>query len=1196
MLGCPLEGGLTGCLSIRVEMTERLFTPFNSIGVLMMAGFLMQAGHSQTLPEQLSAEAVMSFARANNIQSAAELIESLPPLHKRHATMVFDSRALNKELVSKTHPRVISFGADARFILSWATHPDAPDNVEFLQPLADRWDAGVIDFSGEEPELSRPEVCSTCHGHMKRPIWGDYNEWRGTIDDKELELSERSQILSDLEASSNPRFSPMEISDRFFPQTVSTATGNRSGMWNFAAEFGSMLALRHAEVLFNRIQMQDDFAESAEQIICGELSSGDRLVPQEDYYLAIMHSGDQLVVVQEDTDELPHAQKGFSSGNANIHYSLNFLILHDFWKRDSRVSDYYARLGNEEVSHLFSSYLNYLPGTATAEQELRASYDQHFVLKGQASLNARIDKETRRRGPAHDSPYSIAKTAVFGEGHFKSMAPRVCNIVRAAPNQRLSQLRIADGKASEDAGKITLTVNLDPVRSETVSVGWFSWEPSKEWYAPKVADRDDDFVYSRGTLTFNAGAARKNLTVKIVDDGVDEPPEYFNVQLEQASGNALIADGLAWATIEGELSPIKAEGPTARFDNAPLTHDGIRAFTVQLRFSEEVALSDDAFTDGLVTVTGGTVGQAGRVTEGSTIAWEITVTPGGEGDVVITLPAPKDRACDEQPTVCTSDGRKLLQATTVTVRGPPVGPPASAAPSTATEPPTPVTQPSGDDTGEDDETAVPVDDADDESAETGAVSNVDDGSNPDSMTPPAEAAAWGERLPGRDIQLPSGSNPSGLWSDGETMWVISDWGAGKVTTYSLADGSALGAGEVTLDDGATAAHQFLLQGDGYPAGLWSDGATLWVADIASSVYAYRLSDGVRQTDRDVPQTVLAAAGNLAPTGLWSDGETLWVADILAGKVFAYRLSDKVRAPEKEFDLSSADSHRPSPWGLWSDGETALVTLFYDGGMQGYALSGGAPMADRALDSSVTGSSPLGLWSDRETLWVVSQGDPQIRAYAVPGLRAAAARTASSVADPFSVRVVTRVDAVPGIVDAGPPVFIADAALRGAIAEALGLNSDQSVGLEAMARIRSLNVRGAGIAELTGLEYAVNLESLDLGHNPVRDPWTLAMLPRLTVLNLDGAAIDLYSLSALVGLERLSLRNNGLTDVSALAGLVNLRHLSLRGNALSDLWPLAGLAQLEILDVRGVTVPDHAPLSGLYKLRHLDLTDTKRRTD
>ena len=761
---------------------------------------------------------------------------------------------------------------------------------------------------------------------------------------------------------------------------------------------------------------------------------------------------------------------------------------------------------------------------------------------------------------------------------------------------QLSQLRIADGKASEDAGKITLTVNLDPVRSETVSVGWFSWEPSKEWYAPKVADRDDDFVYSRGTLTFNAGAARKNLTVKIVDDGVDEPPEYFNVQLEQASGNALIADGLAWATIEGELSPIKAEGPTARFDNAPLTHDGIRAFTVQLQFSEEVALSDDAFTDGLVTVTGGTVGQAGRVTEGSTIAWEITVTPGGEGDVVITLPAPKDRACDEQPTVCTSDGRKLLQATTVTVRGPPVGPPASAAPSTPTEPPTPVTQPSGDDTGEDDETAVPVDDADDESAETGAVSNVDDGSNPDSMTPPAEAAAWGERLPGRDIQLPSGSNPSGLWSDGETMWVISDWGAGKVTTYSLADGSALGAGEVTLDDGATAAHQFLLQGDGYPAGLWSDGATLWVADIASSVYAYRLSDGVRQTDRDVPQTVLAAAGNLAPTGLWSDGETLWVADILAGKVFAYRLSDKVRAPEKEFDLSSADSHRPSPWGLWSDGETALVTLFYDGGVQGYALSGGAPMADRALDSSVTGPSPLGLWSDRETLWVVSQGDPQIRAYAVPGLRAAAARTASSVADPFSVRVVTRVDAVPGIVDAGPPVFIADAALRGAIAEALGLNSDQSVGLEAMARIRSLNVRGAGIAELTGLEYAVNLESLDLGHNPVRDPWTLAMLPRLTVLNLDGAAIDLYSLSALVGLERLSLRNNGLTDVSALAGLVNLRHLSLRGNALSDLWPLAGLAQLEILDVRGVTVPDHAPLSGLYKLRHLDLTDTKRRTD
>ena len=463
-------------------------------------------------------------------------------------------------------------------------------------------------------------------------------------------------------------------------------------------------------------------------------------------------------------------------------------------------------------------------------------------------------------------------------------------------------------------------------------------------------------------------------------------------------------------------------------------------------------------------------------------------------------------------------------------------------------------------------------DTDEESTDTGAGSIVDEGSSPDSMMPPADAAAWGERLPGRDIELPSGSDPTGLWSDGTTLWVIGNWSMGEVTTWSLAEGTALGAGEVTLADGTSAAHQFLLQGGVYPAGLWSDGETLWVADLASRVSAYRLSDGARQEDQDVPPTVLAAAGNTSPSGVWSDGETLWVADHATWKVFAYRLSDKVRVPEKEFDLLTADSRLLTPWGLWSDGETALATLYFDGGLRGFELSGGALVADRALDGSVTGPHPLGLWSDRETLWVVNQGDPQIRAYAVPGLRAATAQDASSVSDRFSVRVVTRVDAAPGSTDAGPPVFMADRVLHGAVAEALGLNPDQPVGLNAMARIRSLNVRGAGIAELTGLEYAVNLEALDLGNNRIRDPWMLGLLPRLTVLNLDGAISDLSSLSGLVALKRLSLRNNGLTDVSALAGLVNLRHLSLRGNALSDVRMLAGLARLEVLDLHHPDLP------------------------
>ena len=58
-------------------------------------------------------------------------------------------------------------------------------------------------------------------------------------------------------------------------------------------------------------------------------------------------------------------------------------------------------------------------------------------------------------------------------------------------------------------------------------------------------------------------------------------------------------------------------------------------------------------------------------------------------------------------------------------------------------------------------------------------------------------------------------------------------------------------------------------------GVWSDGATVWIAEwLGDTVHAYRLSDGERAPARDIR----LGAGNLLPVGVWSDGETLWVAD------------------------------------------------------------------------------------------------------------------------------------------------------------------------------------------------------------------------------------------------------------------------------------------------------------------------------
>ena len=106
----------------------------------------------------------------------------------------------------------------------------------------------------------------------------------------------------------------------------------------------------------------------------------------------------------------------------------------------------------------------------------------------------------------------------------------------------------------------------------------------------------------------------------------------------------------------------------AIFSEMPETHDGETSFTLALQFSEEVDLSYSAFTEGLVAVSGGTVGQASRLEPPSNIGWRFPVTPDGDGDVVITLPA--NRPCDVQPTVCTYDGRRLSASASITVVGP----------------------------------------------------------------------------------------------------------------------------------------------------------------------------------------------------------------------------------------------------------------------------------------------------------------------------------------------------------------------------------------------------------------------------------------------------------------------------------------------------------------------------------------------
>ena len=136
------------------------------------------------------------------------------------------------------------------------------------------------------------------------------------------------------------------------------------------------------------------------------------------------------------------------------------------------------------------------------------------------------------------------------------------------------------------------------------------------------------------------------------------------------------------------------------------------------------------------------------------------------------------------------------------------------------------------------------------------------------------------------------------------------------------------------------------------------------------------------------------------------------------------------------------------------------------------------------------------------------------------------------------------------------VHFADLNLEMAVREALK-NHEGSITADDMARLIELNTAARGITDLSGLEYAVNLQSLDLGQNQIS---------------------DISPLAKLANLEKLALWDNHINDIAPLAHLVNLKELDLSSNNISDISsPLADLKGLEVLGLGDNSLGDISSL-------------------
>ena len=209
--------------------------------------------------------------------------------------------------------------------------------------------------------------------------------------------------------------------------------------------------------------------------------------------------------------------------------------------------------------------------------------------------------------------------------------------------------------------------------------------------------------------------------------------------------------------------------------------------------------------------------------------------------------------------------------------------------------------------------------------------------------------------------------PSGIWSDGTTMWVT-DWTDIKIYAYNLATKARDASKDFDTLDAAE---------NNNPVGIWSDGTTMWVADYADSkVYAYDMTTKARDASKDF-DTLLYA------TGIWSDGTTMWVASQLPGKIYAYDMSTKARDAGKDFNtlIAAGNSY---PGGIWSNNITMWATDEDDDKLYAYNMASKARDADKDFNTLIAAGNgnAHGIWATT-TMWASDASDGKIYSYNMP---------------------------------------------------------------------------------------------------------------------------------------------------------------------------------------------------------------------
>ena len=169
------------------------------------------------------------------------------------------------------------------------------------------------------------------------------------------------------------------------------------------------------------------------------------------------------------------------------------------------------------------------------------------------------------------------------------------------------------------------------------------------------------------------------------------------------------------------------------------------------------------------------------------------------------------------------------------------------------------------------------------------------------------------------------------------------------------------------------------------------------------------------------------------------------------------------------------------------------------------------------------------------------------------------------------------------------VHIPDPILRSMIEQMLEKENGAAITPEDMERLNEIEPKHEkGIRDLTGLEYATNLERIRFEDNTISDLTPLTNLTRLNSIKLRGNQItDVAPLAKLFNVEWMGLEENQITDFSPLQNLKKLNGIGISGNPVTDVSPLAKMISLEGIAASNTRITDFSPLASLPRLEWIE---------